>query len=129
MHHFRTAFSNSSAVYIVSRLKAGFTHVGIQLGDGRVAHCAPGRGEHLSSAEEFAMGQDVKTIEKIPRHLRVATLARIAQAMRAPKDYHATKNNCEMFVNRMLDRNETSPQLNAALIIVGIALIGFAAAA
>jgi hypothetical protein len=129
MHHFRTALSNSSELYIVARLKAGFTHVGIQLPDGRVAHCAPGRGEHISTAEEFAMSQDVTTIEIIPQHLRAATLARIAQSMRAPKDYHVAKNNCEMFVNRMLDRKETSPQLNATLIIAGILLFGFAAAA
>jgi hypothetical protein len=119
----------NSLLYIVARSKAGvFKHLGIQLPDGRVAHCARGRGEHTSSADEFAMGQDVTTVERIPQHLCAATLARIAQAMRAAKDYHATKNNCEMFVDRMLNRNPTSSQLDAALIILGMALVGFAAA-
>jgi len=129
MNHFRAGFPHSSSLYIIARSKAGaFKHVGILLPDGRVAHCSPERGEHISTVENFAMGQDVATIEEIPQRLRVLTLRRIAESMRLPKDYHATKNNCEMFVNRMLDRNETSPQLNAVLIIAGIVLFGFATA-
>jgi hypothetical protein len=32
------------------------THFGLQLPDGRIAHFAPGRGEHISSIEEFRDG-------------------------------------------------------------------------
>jgi hypothetical protein len=105
------------------------THVGILLSDGRVAHCAPGRGEQVSSIEEFAMSQDVTTVEEIPQRSRAATINRIVLSMRTPQGYHATTNNCEIFVNRMLGRKAASPQLSAALIIAFLALIGFAAAA
>ena len=116
---------------VISRLKAGaWKHVGILLPDGRVVHCAPGRGEHVSSIEEFAIGQDVTILEEIPRHLHDATLQRIIGSLRAPQVYHATTNNCEMFVNRMLGRSAVSAQLSGALLIASFAaLIGLAAAA
>jgi hypothetical protein len=115
---------------VISRLKAGaWKHIGILLPDGRVVHCSPVRGEHVSSIEEFAMGHDIDIIEEIPPRLRAATLIRVANAMQAPKNYHATTNNCEIFVNRMLDRGAVSPQLNGALIFAILALIGFAAVA
>jgi hypothetical protein len=130
MNHFRAGFPHSSSLYIIARSKAGaFKHVGILLPDGRVAHCSPECGEHISTVETFAMGQDVATIEEITKRLRALTLRRIAEAMRTPLGYHATNNNCEMFVNRMLGRNVTSPQLNVALVITGIALVAFAVAA
>ena len=129
--HPYTAFCTAHALCIVSRSKGvALNHVGIQLPDGRVAHCAPGRGEHVSSAEDFAKGQDVATIEVISQHLRAATLKRIAESMKAPQAYHPTTNNCEIFVNRMLGRNAVSPQLSAAVLIAAFAaLIGLAAAA
>jgi len=42
----------------VSRQKGLFRHRGLLLSDGRVVHCAPNRGEHISSAEEFSAGKD-----------------------------------------------------------------------
>jgi len=48
----------------VSRQKGLFRHRGLLLSDGRVVHCAPNRGEHISSAEEFSAGKDV-TIDRI----------------------------------------------------------------
>jgi hypothetical protein len=130
MNHMQPPPHAAHSWCVISRQKAAaLNHLGILLPNGLVAHCAPGRGEHVSTIEDFAMDQDVTIIEEIPRRLQAATFKRIADAMRSPKDYHATKNNCEMFVNRMLGRAAASPQLNTALIIAGLALIGFAVAA
>jgi hypothetical protein len=130
MNHPQTPPHDAHILSVISRLKAGaWKHVGILLPDGRVVHCAPCRGEHVSSIEEFAMGNDIDIIEEIPRHLHDATLQRIIGSLRAPQVYHATANNCEMFVNRVLGRSAHSTQLNGALLIATIALIGFAAAA
>ena len=42
---------------IVSRRKGMVMHRGIALGDGRVLHNTPFRGEHISSEEEFSAGR------------------------------------------------------------------------
>lgn len=130
MNHPQTPPHGAHIPSVISRLKAGaWKHVGILLPDGRVVHCAPGRGEHVSSIEEFAIGQDVTILEEIPQHLHATILKSIAGSIRTPQGYHATTNNFEMFVNRVLGRSAHSSQLNGALLIATIALIGFAAAA
>jgi hypothetical protein len=131
MNHPQTPPHGAQVLSVISRLKAGaWKHVGILLPDGRVVHCAPGRGEHVSSIEEFAMGHDIDIIEEIPRHLHGAILKSIAGSIRTPQGYHATTNNFEMFVNRVLGRSAHSSQLNGALLIASFAaLIGLAAAA
>jgi lecithin:retinol acyltransferase len=100
-----------------------FRHVGILLPDGRVAHCAPSRGEHISTVEEFAAGQDV-TIERLLTPEQCASsLRRIAEAMCAPKAYDGLTNNCEMFVNRMIGQRSESPQLQGAALLIGLAAL------
>ena len=130
MNHLHLLSHRAHGLSVISRSKAGaLNHLGILLPDGRVAHCSPGRGEHVSSIEDFSMARDVTILEVVDRHLHRGTFERIAACMRSPQAYHATTNNCEMFVNRMLGRNPTSPQLSAALVLVAFAVIGMAAAA
>lgn len=106
---------------IISRPKAGvLRHVGVLLRNGEVAHCLPGHGEHISSAEEFAAGQDVTIVRVLPHSEHATTLLRITEATRAPKGYDATTNNCEMFVNRVTGRKPESPQLQGVMILVGL---------
>lgn len=117
---------NDHSLAVVSRRKAGaFRHVGVLLPDGRVAHCSPGRGEHISSIEEFAAGEDIN-IERLVSELEsAATTRRIAAAIRNPKMYDALSNNCEIFANRVTGQNPISPQLSAALCLAaGVAFIG-----
>ena len=107
---------NYHSLAVISRRKAGaFRHVGVLLPDGRVVHCAPGRGEHISTGEDFAAGQDVAIVRIVEQPECAATLQRIAAALRSPKPYDAATNNCEMFANRMIGQNPVSPQLGATL--------------
>ena len=107
----------------------GQKHVGIWFSDGRVAHCARRRGEHISTIDEFAAGHDVTIERMVPLHEHAATLARIAEAMRSPKAYDIVNNNCEMFVRRMLGEKVESPQLQGAILVIGLAaVLGLAAA-
>jgi hypothetical protein len=112
----------------VSRQKGLFRHRGILLADGRVMHCSPARGEHLSSAEEFAAGKDV-TIDRALTQTEIApTLRRLLEALASPQAYDAVENNCETFVNRMLGRRPESQTLHAVVAVAGVAaLLGLAA--
>lgn len=117
-------FSSDDSMAVISRKKAGlFRHVGVLLPDGRVAHCSPERGEHISSVEEFADGRDVTIERAVPPTQYSSTFQRIASAMRSPQGYALMTNNCEMFANRMTGRKEESPQLHRAAIAVGVAAL------
>ncbi len=115
---------------VIARRKAGLLqHVGVLLPDRRVAHCAPAKGEHLSSIEDFANGEDVTIVRVLAASEHVATLERITEAMRAPKGYHVTANNCEAFANRMTGQKVESPQLQGVVALLSlVALIGLASA-
>jgi hypothetical protein len=117
-------------IMVISRSKGGvLRHIGVRLPDGRVAHCAPGLGEHISTIEEFAAGLDV-TIDRIVSELeQMPTLRRIAEAMQSPKDYDSTTNNCEMFANRVTGKTPESPQLQGmVLVLAAVSVLGLAAA-
>lgn len=109
---------------VIGRVKWGmFEHLGVLLPDGRVAHCAPGKGEHVSTLQEFA-GRDgrVRIIRRVPPERQHTTIQRIASALRAPKPYDVFTNNCEVFANRVTGEESKSPQLQA--IVTLSALMG-----
>lgn len=113
----------------ISRPKGPLRHRGLLLADGRVAHCSPARGEHISSAEDFAAGEDVIIDRQLADTNVVHAAQRIAEALRSPKAYDVVQNNCETFVNRVLGRKAESPQLQGIVILLGVAaFLGFAAA-
>lgn len=121
--------THQSPMAVVSRPKAIFLrHVGVLLPNGYVAHCAPGRGEHVSTIEEFAAGYDV-TIEKpLPPADHGPTLQRVSAAVHSARPYDLFNNNCEMFANRAIGQEPHSTQIQSALIVLGVvALIVFAA--
>jgi hypothetical protein len=116
-------------IALVSRRKAGaYKHFGVLLPDDRVAHCAPGRGEHISSIEEFSAGEDVTIERLIPAAEHPAILSRIAAAMQAPLQYDLTTNNCEIFANRVTGQKAESAQLHGTVLLAGFALFCLAAA-
>jgi hypothetical protein len=117
---------------IVGRVKAGILeHMGVLLPNGHVAHCAPGRGEHVSTLQEFAGGQErVRIVRHVPPERHHATIGRIVEALRAPKPYDLLANNCEVFANRATGEEPNSPQLRgivALLALVGLMSIAAAA--
>ena len=93
---------------VVSRRKGPVMHRGVVLGDGRVLHNTPGRGEHISSFESFSAGRKVR-VQRRTLAQRDAALARAARWRARP--YHLLRNNCEHTVSRARDGREASPQL------------------
>jgi hypothetical protein len=114
---------------VISRPKAGLRHWGVLLSDYRVVHCAPLRGEHITSAEDFAAGEDITFVRMLVPAAYSPTMRRIAESLRNPKAYHAVTNNCQTFANRMVGAEPDSPDLKAivALLVVA-AFVGVAAA-
>lgn len=111
-------------VALVSRPKlALLRHMGVMLPDGRVAHCTPERGEHVSTVEEFAAGQDVKIERIVMPEQQALTLQRIAATLATPRPYNPVTNNCETFANRSVGEKAESPQLLGIAILAGLALV------
>jgi hypothetical protein len=108
---------------VVSRRKWFVMHKGIALGDGRVLHNTPFRGEHVTTEREFRAG----------RRLYVANLER-EERLRALRDahnsdrrsYHLLKNNCEHTVSRATTGRAESPQLHSWVLGAGFAAAAFA---
>ena len=109
---------------VVSRRKGLVMHRGIALGDGRVLHNTPGRGEHISSEHEFAAGHRVHVRSGSLEDRRRA-LAHAEHFERSPsgRRYHLFGNNCEHTVHRATSGEPRSPQLQGWLAGVGLAAV------
>ena len=116
-------------VAVISRPKAGLQHWGVLLSDNRVVHCAPVRGEHITSVEDFAAGEDITFVRMLVPPEYSPTMRRIAESLRNPKAYHAVTNNCQTFATRMIGAEPDSPDLKAVVaLLVVAAVVGVAAA-
>ena len=94
---------------IVSRRKGPVMHKGIALGDGRVLHNTPFRGEHICSEEEFRNGNRLH-VTRQNRAQRQRALAH-ADRMGTGRGYNLLTNNCEHTVHRASTGEGKSPQL------------------
>ena len=110
---------------VVLRRKGPVMHQGIALGDDRVLHNTPRRGEHVSSMDEFGRGKRVR-----PRRLGETERARAlrhAQYATAgdTRRYNLFRNNCEHTVTRATTGKSSSRQLVAvaAGLVVGAAAL------
>lgn len=103
----------------VSRRKGLVKHQGVALGDGRVLHNIPGRGEHISSEAEFSLGRKVSVVKR-SRSERERALSSAAN-WHAPRSYSLFTNNCEHTVNRASTGQARSPQLRGWVAGVGLA--------
>ena len=107
---------------IVARRKWLVIHKGVVLGDGRILHNTPWRGEHVSSEREFRAG----------RRLRVTPLdhGTRRQTLNAANDgarrYNLFTNNCEHTVNRVTTGRASSPQLQGWIAGAGMAALTLA---
>lgn len=112
---------------VVSRRKGLVMHRGIALGDGRVMHNTPGRGEHISSESEFANGQRVRveTASYAERQRSLAHAARLERS-HSGRSYHLLGNNCEHTVHRAASGSARSPQLRGWVAGVGLAAVALA---
>ena len=108
---------------IVARRKGLVMHKGVALGDGRVLHNTPFRGEHITSEADFLRGKRMRVHKLERRHRARALQAAERGEMRG---YNLFTNNCEHTVTRAATGEGSSPQLLACAAGIGVAAIAFA---
>ncbi len=114
---------NFRAGDVISRRKGFLMHKGIALGDGRVLHNTPFKGEHISSETEFRAGKRMyaANLERAERQRALRTAD-----TRERRGYHLWKNNCEHTVTRATTGDARSPQLHSWVMGAGFAAAAFA---
>ncbi len=110
---------------IVSRRKGLVMHRGISLGDGRVLHNTPFRGEHICSEEEFRAGKRLY-VSNTDADMRRRALQRAHLHAGEGRGYNLLTNNCEHTVSRATTGRSHSPQLKSWIIGGGMAAATFA---
>ena len=99
-------------------------HKGMVLGDGRILHNTPFRGEHVCSEEEFRDGKRLY-VSRQPLDRRRRAL-RAADA-HEPRGYNLLTNNCEHTVHRHVHGRSESPQLKSWVAGLALGALTFAA--
>jgi len=108
---------------VVARRKGIVMHKGVALGDGRVLHNTPFRGEHVCSEEEFRAGKRLHAVRMSMDERRRA----LHHAERAERrEYNLFTNNCEHTVTRAASGDAHSPQLMSWVAGVGVGAMAFA---
>ena len=115
--------SRARAGDIVSRRKGLVMHKGVALGDGRVLHNTPFRGEHVCSENEFRAGRRMY-VERREGGTPAAIRSRIYESEN--RKYNLLTNNCEHTVTRLTDGEAKSPQLRSWVVGTGLAAATFA---
>ena len=110
---------------IVSRRKGLVMHRGIALGDGRVLHNTPFRGEHICSEAEFRDGKRMY-VSNTDGDLRGRALRRAGLHAEEGRSYNLLTNNCEHTVSRATSGDARSPQLHSWVLGGGLAAVAFA---
>jgi len=108
---------------ILSRRKGLVMHRGVALGDGRVLHNTPFRGEHICSEAEFSAGHRLY-VTRLDRAARQRAVLH-ARTDALGRSYNLLGNNCEHTVARAIGAEVESPQLRAWLggLAAGAALL------
>ena len=104
------------------RRKGPVMHTGVSLGDGRVLHNTPGRGEHVSTLEEFAKG---KTLRVSPGSADARMRIQALDEDELQRPYNLFLNNCEHTASRVTAGQPSSPQLKKVAVeaLIGAALL------
>ncbi len=107
---------------LLRRRKGPVMHTGVSLGDGRVLHNTPGRGEHVSTLEDFAKG---KTIRVSPGSADARVRIQALDEDDLQRPYNLFVNNCEHTASRVTDGRPSSPQLKKIAVeaLIGAALL------
>ena len=110
---------------ILTRRKGLVLHKGVALGDGRVLHNTPFKGEHISSEQDFLLGNKLGVISQ-NRNKRQRALQHAQTYDDNPRSYSLLRNNCEHTVMRATTGLASSPQLKSWVFGVGAAALAFA---
>jgi hypothetical protein len=110
------------------KMNGGGEHCGVLFMGNLVAHNTPERGEHVSTLQEFAPGGKFRVVRHVlPEHFH-ESMHRIREAVQSPRTYHATKNNCQTFANRLTGEAPSSPAVEGVglLALAGVFLYALA---
>ena len=108
------------------KISGGGEHWGVLFPGNLVAHNTPERGEHVSTLQEFAPGGKFRVIRHVlPEHFH-ETMRRIHEAAKTPQAYHATKNNCQTFANRVTGEAPRSPAVEGVGLLALAGLFVYA---
>lgn len=94
-------------------------HVGVAVGPNAVFHNAPGKGEHLSTVDEFAAGQAVEV--RLTGAEPLSVLARVQERLSNPSPYAAAETNCEDSAYAVVEGKPRSPQ--RVFIVIGLLIL------
>ena len=108
---------------VVARRKGFVMHKGVVLPDGRILHNTPGRGEHVSTLEEFGARKPVHVVHRASGESRARAYG---AAPRRDRGYNLFTNNCEHTASRVAHGREESPQLRGWIVGIGAAAVTFA---
>lgn len=120
--------------HLYVRRRGGYTHHGIDAGDGRVIHYSGEPGSKVgasiryTSFAEFALGGDVRTKDYGKRNSPELTLAK-AEELLGTSDYNLFGSNCEHFASWCVTDKHRSAQVNGALAAGSVGSAAAAAAA
>jgi hypothetical protein len=104
-------YGHGQRLFVISRPKLGvIPHVGLLLPDDTVVHCTPERGVHRSTVDDFAGGQDVRTLWEVPADLSWTVMQRVSWMLQNPRQYDLITFNCHHLVNELTARAQTATQ-------------------
>jgi hypothetical protein len=108
---------------VVARRKGPVMHKGVVMPGGMILHNSPGRGEHLSTLEEFGAG---KRVHLVRRACSTSRARAYGAAPRRDRGYNLFTYNCEHTASRVAHGREESPQLRGWIAGIGVAALTFA---
>lgn len=118
-----------SILVLTRRKKTGLgTHWGVQFPNGYVFDYVAGLDLRVTTLEQFADGEAVSIIKRIPWHLAATVRARLDELARNPRKYDLLSWNCETFAEWLTSGEPRSAQVLGTLMLIGIVAL-FAAAA
>ena len=95
------------------KFNGGGEHWGVLMPGDLVAHNTPERGEHVSTLLKFAPDGKFRVVRHVLPECFHSSLHRVQMALQSPSAYHATKNNCQSFANRVTGEQARSPTVEA----------------
>lgn len=108
-------------MYILSRPIYGglFTHGGVLLQNGLVAHCRAKDGVVITTNDEFADGEDVAILKEISYEYYPTIMQKINQALRERRPYNLLNWNCWTFVDWLTGKKSENKE-SEKLLFIGV---------
>ena len=109
-------------ILVVTRpKKSGIgTHWGVTFPAGRVYDYVPGKNLRVTTFQQFADGENVLIVRRIPWHAAPLVRARLDEIARNPRKYDLLEWNCESFANWLTSGNPSSTQVVGAVVLLVI---------